>query len=229
MNVVYRFLATYEGLIYILLALGGLFSFRWLWKSWREWRDSVFGLEREFAMRRLSQALMVSLIILFAFFGELILTSFVIPTLPSTDSLVTDTLDSLEQPNGNGDLISPSETLGSDVASNSDANSELEGGCIPGKLMLTSPEPGQEVSGTVTLVGTVNVDNFGFYKYEFSPLDAGTWATISAGREVVENDELGLWDTSTLTPGDYQLSLEVTDNQGLLFPPCVVTVRVVAP
>ena len=65
MEAVYRFLATYEGLIYILLSLGGLFAFRWLWKSWREWRNSVFGLEREFAVRRLSQALMVSLLIRF--------------------------------------------------------------------------------------------------------------------------------------------------------------------
>jgi hypothetical protein len=37
---------------------------------------------------------------------------------------------------------------------------------VPGEIILTSPEPGQEVSGTVTLVGTVDVDNFGFYKYE---------------------------------------------------------------
>jgi hypothetical protein len=227
MSVVYRFLATYEGLIYILLALGGLFSFRWLWKSWREWRDSVFGLEREFAMRRLSQALMVSLLILFAFFGELILASFVIPILPSTDLLTTATLDALEQPEGT--QIGTLESSENVVPATPDATTGSDGGCIPGELIITSPESGQEVSGTVTLVGTVNVDNFGFYKYEFSPLDAGAWATISAGREAVQNGELGLWDTSTLTPGDYQLSLEVTDNQGALFPPCVVTVRVVAP
>ena len=60
MDAVYQFLASYEGLIYILLTLGGLFAFRWTWKSWHEWRDSVFGLEREFAMRRLSQAFIIS-------------------------------------------------------------------------------------------------------------------------------------------------------------------------
>ena len=78
METVFRFLADYEGLIYILLSLGGLFAFRWLWKSWHEWRDSVFGLEREFAMRRLGQALIVSLLILFLFFGELFLASFIV-------------------------------------------------------------------------------------------------------------------------------------------------------
>ena len=227
MSTIYRFLATYEGLIYILLALGGLFAFRWLWKAWREWRDSVYGLEREFTMRRLSQALMVSLLILFLFFSELIVASFMVPTLPASDMLVTPTLDILSQTEGAFlSPLEPSETLVTPIPG---ASSGLTEGCVPGQLILTSPEPGQEVSGTVTLVGTVAVDNFGFYKYEVSPLDAGVWATISAGRESVRNGDLGLWDTSTLTPGDYQLSLEVTDNQGLLFPPCVVTVRVVAP
>ena len=38
----YKFLDTYEVLIYILLALGGMFSFRWLWQSWNEWRIAVY-------------------------------------------------------------------------------------------------------------------------------------------------------------------------------------------
>jgi hypothetical protein len=40
---------------------------------------------------------------------------------------------------------------------------------------------------------------------------------------------VGFWDTSTLTPGDYQLRLLVTDSQGQSYPPCVVPVRVSAP
>ena len=100
METVYRFLADYEGLIYILLSLGGLFAFRWLWKSWHEWRDSVFGLEREFAVRRMGQALIISLLILSLFFGELFLASFVVPALPAVDLLATPTLDILNQTAG---------------------------------------------------------------------------------------------------------------------------------
>ena len=228
MGPVYRFLATYEGLIYILLALGGLFAFRWLWKSWREWRDSVFGLEREFAMRRLSQAVTVSLLIIFLFIGELFLVSFIAPTLPATDVLATPTMDILNQAEG---------ALAADQAIALTAvvpvfevdNLSLNTGCIPDKLALTSPEPGDEVSGTVTLLGTVDTENFGFYKYEVAPQGTDSWTTISAGREMVRNGEIGFWDTSSLTPGDYQIRLLVTDNQGQSISPCTILVRVMAP
>jgi hypothetical protein len=225
METVYRFLATYEGLIYILLALGGLFAFRWLWKSWRELHESVFGLEREFAMRRLSQALAVSLLILVMFFGELFLASFVVPSLPSADLLATPTLDILRQTEGA--LSGNPATLLTSLPPASDTSSTS--GCIPDQLIITSPEMGQEVSGTVTLVGTVDIANFGFYKYEVSPQGAETWATISAGREIVQNGDVGFWDTTSLTPGDYQLRLLVTDSQGQSYPPCIISVRVSAP
>jgi len=227
MDPLFRFLARYEGLIYILLSLGSLFAFRWLWKSWREWHDSVFGLEREFAMRRLSQALIVSILILFLFFGELFLASFVVPALPVTDVPATPTMDLLNQTEGalSGE---PAELLS---ATTPEPEFQIEDarGCVPGEIILTSPEPGQEVTGTVNLVGTVAVDSFGFYKYEVSPQGEEAWSTISAGRELVVNGDVGLWDTSSLTPGDYQLRLEVTDNQGQAYPACVIPVRVRAP
>jgi hypothetical protein len=224
MEVVNRFLATYEGLIYILLALGGLFAIRWLLRSWREWRDSVFGLEREFAMRRLSQSALVTLLIIILFISELLFVSFAVPMMPASDTLATPTLDLINT------TPAPGSTVAETIVPNSSSGefSASSEGCRPNEIFITSPEPGEQVSGTVTLIGTVAVENFGFYKYEVSPSGAGAWATISAGRETVQNGELGLWDTTTLTPGDYELSLEVIDNQGQLFPPCVIPVRVVA-
>lgn len=225
MEAFYRFLASYEVLIYLLLALGGLFSFRWLWKSWREWRNAVFGLEREFALRRMSQALAVSVLIVLLFFAELALASFVLPALPSATFMATPTLDMLNP--SSGTLSTSPDNLMTAVppigASGSSAS-----GCVPDQIILTSPEAGALVSGTVDLVGTVNIPDFGFYKYEFSSQDAENWATISAGREIKVNTDLGLWDTSALIPGDYQLRLVVTDNQGQAYPPCVIPVRVVA-
>jgi hypothetical protein len=163
-------------------------------------------------------------LIIILFFSELFFVSFAVPMMPAADLLATPTLDLFNSTPASGSSVAetlvPNSASG-DVLISSD-------GCRPNEIIIISPEPGEQVSGTVTLIGTVAVDNFGFYKYEVSPSGAGAWATISAGREPVQNGELGLWDTTALTPGDYELSLEVIDNQGQLFSPCVIPVRVVA-
>ncbi len=219
----YKFLYTYEVLIYILLAIGGLISFRWFWRSLREWQMSVFKLEREFSSRRLGQSAAISMLILILFCFEFFMASFIFPGLPSDAFLSTPTLDFISTPTG---TLSP-EMMTQFAAQPPQLPAASASGCVPGQLELTSPEAGAEIKGTIDLVGTVNIGNFGFYKYEVAPLNGTTWATISAGREIVVNGPLGRWDTAVLTPGDYQLRLVVTDNQGNALPPCIVPVRVI--
>ena len=76
---IYQFLSKYEVLIYVVLAIGGLFAFRQLFKTWNEWRELVYTLEREFALHRMGQAVAFVILILILFFGELTTVSFVIP------------------------------------------------------------------------------------------------------------------------------------------------------
>lgn len=224
MIAIYQFLSTYEVLIYIVLAIGGLFAFRWLWQSWGEWRRAIYSLEREFALRRMGRAIASLTLIFVLFCSELIAASFIVPSLPASFFLSTPTLNLLATPTG-----TISAELATQIALTPHPVSTLTGagGCVPGKLEITSPKSGSEVSGTVGIKGTVNVPNFGFYKYEVAPLNSDSWATISAGRNIVVNGSLGQWDTTTLTPGDYQLRLVATDNQGQSLPPCVIPVRVV--
>ena len=225
MEAVFRFLASNEVLIYLLLALAGLIAGRWLWKSFREWRDSVFGLEREFAMRRMSQSLAICILIILLFFGQIVIVSFVAPAIPASSMMSTPTLDLLSTPDGTNSPPA-SEILSTPLP---DTGNEATSGCIPGEIMFTFPEPGEQVSGVVELTGTVNVENFGFYKYEISPANSEIWSTISARTSVVTNGELGTWDASALTTGDYQLRIVVIDNIGEELPPCIISVRVVAP
>ena len=180
MGPVYRTLASYEPLIYIALAIGAMFAFRRMWRSWREWRDSVYGLEREFALRRLGQATAAAFLVLALIFVEFFIATFIAPSLPASDILATPTLDLLLTPAG---TLSPAEAT---QAALSPATQEVPSGmsgCIPDKIMITSPEPGDEISGTVDITGTASVPNFGFYKYEVAPLGTQNWATISADRE----------------------------------------------
>jgi hypothetical protein len=93
--------------------------------------------------------------------------------------------------------------------------------------MITDPEAGDLVSGTVNITGTASIPNFGFYKYEVALMGTQNWATISAGRETKVNTSLGSWNTTSLANGDYFLRLVITDNVGLALEPCVIAVRVV--
>lgn len=218
----YRFLDTYEALIYILLAIGGMFSFRWLWRSWREWRIAVFSLEREFSGRRLARSTAISIIIAILFCAEFFIASFVIPGLPADFFVSTPTLDFISTPTG---TLSPEiqTQLANSPANLPEANTS---GCVPNQIELTFPQAGDEISGAIELTGTVNIPNFGFYKYEVAPAGSDTWATIAAGRAVVNAGALGRWDTTALTPGDYQLRLVAIDNEGTILPACIVPVRV---
>jgi hypothetical protein len=222
MAATFRFLASYEGLIYLVLALGGMITLRWAWRAWREWREALFGLEREFALRRLGKALSASLLILFFLFGEFIIASFIVPILPASVFVPTATLDLLS---------TPAATLSPDLATALAMTplamtSVAGGGCIPNQLNLTFPRSGQEVSGVIELKGTIDIPNFGFYKYEVASQGSDSWATISAGRDIIHDGILGLWDTTEMTPGDYLLRLVAIDNQGQSIAPCIIPVRV---
>lgn len=221
---IYKFLGTYEALIYIGLAIGGLFAFRWLWRSWNEWRQAVYSLEREFALQRMTRSFAFVVIVLVLFFGELFTASFVIPNLPASYFIPTPTLDLLATPTG---TISPELATQIALTPRPAPTSSNAGGCVADTLIITSPKPGAEVKGKIDIQGTVNIPNIGFYKYEVAPLNSDAWAAISAGRDVVINKSLGSWDTTALTPGDYQLRLVVTDNQGQPLPPCIIPIRVV--
>ena len=218
MGSVYRTLATYEPLIYIALAIGAMFAFRRMWRSWREWRDSVYGLEREFALRRLGQATAVALLVLALVFVEFFIATFIAPSLPASDLLATPTLDLLITPVG---TLAP----GAPPAITQPVPSGMSG-CKPEQVMITAPKPGDEVKGTVKITGTADSPNFGFYKYEVAPMGTQNWATIAADRKPVKNDQLGEWNTLSLTNGDYFLRLVVTDNVGASLEPCVIAVRV---
>jgi hypothetical protein len=223
MGPVYRTLASYEPLIYIALAIGAMFAFRRMWRSWREWRDSVYGLEREFALRRLGQATASAFLVLALIFVEFFIATFIAPSLPASDVLSTPTLDLLLTPEG---TLSPAEATQAALSPVTQEVPSGMSGCIPEQIMITSPEPGTDVSGTVDITGTANIPNFGFYKYEVALRGSQNWATISAGRESKVNTSLGPWNTTSLTNGEYFLRLVITDNVGVSLEPCVIAIRV---
>jgi len=222
-DALFRFLVQYEPLVYLILTIGAVFAARSLWKAWVEWHSAVFGLEKELSFQkvRVSGALFILLIMIGL--SQFCLVSFIVPFLPATTFRSTPTADLLQTPAATLSATDLTAQIGTPAAPAGSV------GCIPGQIMLSSPKPGGEVQGKIILTGTVNVQNFGFFKYEYAPQGSETWATIAAGDQIVTDGELGAWDTSQLVPGDYQIRLLVTDNVGKPMPACILSVRVIAP
>ena len=226
MAVILHFFTSYAILIYLLLVIGLMFAIRILVRARHEMGKSLYGLEREAARWHSSQGIVfLSLIVLLAI-AEFVLTVFLAPNMPAISLLVTPTMNPLITPT----ITTPPDLLATiGVLTPKPTSSPQTSGCIPGQIMITSPKPGDVIKGQVILSGTADIPNFGFYKYEFSPLGTEAWATIQANREVTQDKELGPWDTSGIAPGDYNLRLIVVDNQGISLLPCIVPVRVASP
>jgi len=223
MSYVYRSLGTYEPLIYISLAILGLFVFRRMWVMWREWRNSVYTLEREFALGRLGRATTFGFLVLALFFVEFYIATFIVPALPAADLLITPTLDLLASPQAT--LPAADSTQAALQLATQPVQNGMTG-CVADKIMITSPKSGDEVKAVVDLIGTADIPNFGFYKYEISPVGTQNWETISADREPKKDTLLGKWNTLSKGNGDYFLRLVITDNVGNALEPCVIAVRV---
>ena len=222
-----QLLKEYEVWVYFLSAVIGLVNLRKLIFAYQEWRSSLFGIEREKAQQRFSTYLTLFLLVVLLAGLEVSLVSFVIPNYPAdTGVLPTATLDLSITPTAPppvGTPGAPNQTQQPTVAI------KLTEGCTTGAVEWSSPKNGDEIGGKVQLLGTVNIPNLGFYKYEYSQPGTDVWSTIAAGNKNIVNDLLGNWDTTLLVPGDYLLRLVVADNQNQLLPACIVSVRVVAP
>ena len=216
-----QFFSKYSLGVYFILIVGLLISLRGFLTILREQRNLVFGLEREIIHQRVVKSLTGVIIIGLLIIGEFTLVTFLSPTLPASSQITTPTVNPLLVPQGTMNVGQGTEAA-KPVSTQMQAS-----GCIIGQISITEPKPGQEIQSKVKLIGTADIPNFGFYKYEYAPQGSDTWSTILAGRTAVIDDELGDWDLTELTPGDYFLRLVVFDNINTELPMCIIPVRVI--
>lgn len=99
----------------------------------------------------------------------------------------------------------------------------------PGYAEITSPRPGASVEGLVSIEGTADHPAFVSYDLAFAPdpISADTWFPLGAPVETrARQSALGLFDTSTLTPGLYQIRLRVHLDGGSTLEHTVRSLRV---
>ncbi len=81
-----------------------------------------------------------------------------------------------------------------------------------GEIQILSPKPGQALQGSVPVVVDTMTLNFKSVELDFGFMDdpTATWFLIFQGIQPVTGTMLVLWDTSTITDGDYNLRMLVT-------------------
>ena len=228
MQALLRFLKTYELGVYLLLGLAFLLYLRRMIQAWRVWQGALFGLEREEAERRLRSAFLGVILSAGLMLTTFALVTFATPAQTGPVPLPTATLDLLATPLTETASAATPTPQGTPTPLPTPALDT--GGCVPDQVFIASPQTGDTISGEVTIEGTANIPNFGFYKVEFAPANEALFLTIGVGRVPrVQEPLIEGWDTSGIPPGDYIIQLVVTDNQGEALPPCRVRVRIVPP
>jgi len=232
MDEILRFLVNYTVWIYIILGVGGLIYVRGVLLAVREWQGAAFGLEKDSARHRFTNATTGLLFFVLMAGVEFVMVSIFIPGRPQSTVLATPTIDLLATPTAT--LVSGTKPAVTPTGISLATAVVTEVGCNPGVIEWTFPKNGGTLQGTVELKGTVQVPNLGYYKYEYSPLGQDKWVTIAAGSEKITDKPLGgsnAWNTAQtdITPGDYRLRLVVSDNQNKVLPACVINVRIISP
>ncbi len=84
-------------------------------------------------------------------------------------------------------------------------------------LSISSPQTGDVLRGQVQIAGNMTVTNFASaelaFKYTASS-SAENWFAIQTFSQPVAGPALAVWDTTSLTDGDYNLRLRVTLQDG---------------
>jgi hypothetical protein len=221
---VLRGLITFRTGIYILLGLGILLYLRKFMIGLREWQGSVFGLERKIAQRKLISASTGLILLFLVILGEFLLVTIIDPQMPLQPTEISSMINPLANPTAT--LLQDETQVALPAGEDRIEQSDLVFECIEDVVEIIYPADGDTVSGTVEVIGSVNVDNFGSYKYEYSPTGNINWVTIAAGNQLKLDESIGFWYTSALTPGTYLLQLVPLDNVGEAMTPCIVTVEV---
>lgn len=227
MQQIIKLLSDLEIIIYLALGIMFAFTLRKLVMSLNEAKSATFGLEREAAQKKVTSAVTFLVLIGLLAITEFVAATFLITELPQSVSYSTPTIEMALTP-------SPTRVLDKDETPQPTPTpypqALIEGlvsNCVEDILEFTYPVQGDAVKGVVELIGNVNTQNFGSYKYEYSTTGELNWVTIAAGGEVRIDESLGYWFTGSLTPGDYLLKLVALDNQGNELTPCIINVSVI--
>jgi hypothetical protein len=235
MTIIVKLIADYAIWLYLFLVLVALLFLRAYAVARRERANAIFTLERESATGRMMQSttgLLVTLVIIGGVFytsqilvGEVPLpevtpTPTVLVVLPPSPTppplLPTPTSTSTPRPR-------PTAALAVETTTPEVTAAVVQPPACPNPgVRVSEPGDGAVVSGVIQLVGSANIPDLEYYKFEFRGNGFGDWTFIQRFEQAISGGILGAWDTRSVSPGEYQLRLVVVDTTGNYPPPCVL-------
>ena len=226
MDYVIRFLAEFEVPIYLMLGIVALVYLRRILIALEDKRTAIFGLEREAAQRKVTAAASVLILVGLFTIGEFVVATFLAGELAQEPTFATGTIEVLSTPTTTLPGLVPTDATPIPTRYPQAEIEGIESNCIDDILEIESPEHNEDISGVVEITGSVNTENFGSYRYEYSTVGEPDWQTIAAGSGTRIDENLGNWFTSDLAPGPYMLRLVALDNDGAEQSACVIIVQV---
>jgi hypothetical protein len=93
---------------------------------------------------------------------------------------------------------------------------------------IDAPTAGQAILGNYVILGNTGSDRFQNYEVNFAYKDdpTNTWFLVQEGSVPIQDEVLAVWDTTTITDGEYTLRLLVTLNDGTQIEAMVTELRV---
>lgn len=224
------FIESQQSWIYLALGLIGLVYLNTTLRAYKDLRRAIFGLERDRSRSRLARSGAMLSLVVAGVVATFVIANFAGPALPiSLRPTIAPTVSLLATPETNESVVLEGMgTVGPSTLVTLDGS-----GCQNPSATMLSPEPGGTVSDVVEFLGVANTPSFAFYKIEYNSLGPGSpWLTIAASTVPVctenceEEELLGTWDTTLVTPGDYGVRLVVMDTAGNAPFPCEFLLRV---
>lgn len=241
MTILIKLIADYAVWLYFFLALVAFLFLRAYLVARRERQNAIFTLERETATGRMMQAASGLLISLLVMGGVFYTSRFLVAEVPLPEVTPTPTVLVVLPPTPTPPPLLPTPTptftprprLSPSpppqlVTPTSEAATPTPRppDCPNPGVRISEPGTGAQVSGVVQLIGSANIPNFSYYKFEFRGNGFGDWTFIQRFDQPVSGGVLGAWDTRSVGSGEYELRLVVVDITGNYPTPCVVRLTV---
>jgi hypothetical protein len=238
MTVLVKLIADYAAWLYMFLGMVAFLFVRAYLVARRERDNAIFTLEREAATGRMVQATLGFFVTLIVIGGVLYTSRILVGEVPLPQVTPTPTVLIVLPPTPTPPPLLPTPTPTATPRPRATApppNTLTPPPTTPTPVLASCPNPGVRisqpgtgvaVSGVIQLVGSANIPNFGYYKFEFRGNGFGDWTFIQRFDQAINGGILGAWDTHSVPTGEYEFRLVVVDATGNYPPPCVLRLTV---